>query len=181
MVFFRCWFLALFLCALAKAEQPIRNNLAPGVPRGVTPLGALPRWTKSSGYIFSGTVLSVEHITAEGATGIAATQITFQVENAVRGARDGQKLKIKEWAGLWQSGERYRPGERVALFLYPPSKLGFTSPVGGRSGRFRVDSSSRVMVEPARRRLFPTLTPLSGKQTIRLAWDEFARAIGDEK
>ena len=57
-------------------------------------------------------------------------------------------VEIKEWAGLWQSGERYRPGERVLLFLYPPSRLGLTSPVANRAGRFEVDRAGRVTLKP---------------------------------
>ena len=34
------------------------------------------------------------------------------------------------------------------LFLYPPSKVGLTSPVGGGAGRFRVDPQGNVIVEP---------------------------------
>jgi len=34
----------------------------------------------------------------------------------------------------------------VLLFLYPNSKLGLTSPVGGALGRYRVDNAGRVLV-----------------------------------
>jgi len=73
-------------------------------------------------------------------------RITFRVEQAIRGVRTGQMLVIREWAGLWESGERYRTGERVLLFLYSPSKLGLTSPVGGPLGRFAMDSNGRVIL-----------------------------------
>ncbi len=39
----------------------------------------------------------------------------------MRGTAPGQSLTIHEWAGLWLSGERYRVGERVLLFLYSPA------------------------------------------------------------
>ena len=74
-------------------------------------------------------------------------QITFRVEQAIRGVRNGQVLAIREWAGLWNSGDRYRPGERLLLFLYKPSKFGLTSPVGGPMGRFPVDSGGNVILE----------------------------------
>ena len=35
----------------------------------------------------------------------------------------------------------YRVGEEVVLFLYPPSSVGFTSPVGGEQGKFIVRRS----------------------------------------
>ena len=115
------------------------------MPRPLPPGAYLPPHTtvQSAGMIFSGTVLKVEHVRAAGFPGI--TQITFRVESAVRGARKGQSVTIREWAGLWNSGERYRIGERVLLFLYPRSKLGLTSPVGGPSGRYEVDQAGRVL------------------------------------
>ncbi len=68
----------------------------------------------------------------------------------MRGVRTGQTLAIREWAGLWESGERYRRGERVLLFLYPPSKLGLTSPVAGPLGRFRIGPDGHIVVDPKR-------------------------------
>ena len=105
---------------------------------------------RGSGYIFSGTVKSIERIAPRDRSSVAVMRVTFQVEEAIRGVKKGQLLVIREWAGLWQAGERYRPGERVMLFLYPPSKLGLTSPVGGGAGRFRVDPQGNVVGEPRR-------------------------------
>lgn len=105
--------------------------------------------TQSSGYIFAGTVKSVERVAPKG-NGVATALISFHVDQAMRGVRTGQTLAIREWAGLWESGERYRPGERVLLFLYPPSKLGLTSPVGGPMGRFRIDPRGQVILNPGR-------------------------------
>jgi hypothetical protein len=48
--------------------------------------------------------------------------------------------------GLWESGERYQNGEHVLLFLYPPSKIGLTSPVGGKLGRFQMDNTGHVLL-----------------------------------
>lgn len=59
----------------------------------------------------------------------------------------GQSLNIREWAGLWAKGERYRTGERVLLFLYPPSRLGLTSPVGGDLGRFEIEPDG-ILLKP---------------------------------
>ncbi len=103
-----------------------------------------------AGYIFAGTVKTVERIAPRGPDSVAVMRITFQVEQGFRGVRTGQRLTVREWAGLWESGERYRPGQRVMLFLYPPSKLGLTSPVGGEAGRFQVDRNGNVEIEPQR-------------------------------
>jgi hypothetical protein len=105
---------------------------------------------RNSGYVFDGTVLSVERLAEMGPDSVPTVQITFRVERAIPGTRRGQVLTIREWAGLWNSGERYRTGERLLLFLYSPSKLGLTSPVGGPLGRFDVDSRGNVVLENGR-------------------------------
>jgi hypothetical protein len=99
---------------------------------------------RSSGLIFSGTAVKIEHLKLARSPGI--TQITFRVESAIRGVRQGHLVKVREWEGLWSTGERYRAGERVLLFLYPNSKLGLTSPVGGALGRYQIDNAGRVLV-----------------------------------
>jgi hypothetical protein len=102
---------------------------------------------RDAGFIFSGTVLSVARDPALSGHA-ASVRTTFKVDRGIRGVRTGEILAIREWAGPWEAGERYRPGEHVFLFLYPPSKLGLTSPVGGQAGRFPVDSGS-VLVGPS--------------------------------
>ena len=120
------------LCAETQLGTPTRN-IAPTRPT-----------VRSSGLIFSGTAVKVEHLKPAGSPGI--TQITFRVDGAIRGVHQAQLVKVREWEGLWNIGERYRAGERVVLFLYPNSKLGLTSPVGGTAGRYRVDNAGRVLV-----------------------------------
>ena len=100
------------------------------------------RITRDAEMVFSGVVTQVQR--SANATG--TTQITFRVESAIRGVRRGQTVTIKEWGGLWNNGERYVTGERVLLFLYPKSKLGLTSPVGGKLGRYAVDPAGRVLI-----------------------------------
>ena len=101
---------------------------------------------RDSGLIFSGTVIKVEHRNSDSSSSLATTSIRFRVDEAIRNVRRGQVIEVKEWGGLWQSGERYHPGERVLLFLYSPSKLGLTSPVGGSSGRFPVNGAGHVLL-----------------------------------
>jgi hypothetical protein len=124
----------LVLTALPLSAEP-KNLLVP----------QLPNWERmavDSGMVFSGVVTLVRR----SATLPGTTQITFRVENAIRGVRRGQIVTIREWSGLWNTGERYVNGERVLLFLYPKSKLGLTSPVGGKLGRYAVDSAGRVLI-----------------------------------
>ena len=132
-------FVVLLLASIAMLSEEL-----PHLPKPVIP--ALPSLTHNAGYIFSGKVKAVERIAPSATDSVPVMRITFQVEKGFRGVRSGQELVIREWASLWRSGERYRPGERVMLFLYPPSKLGLTSPVGGELGRFGIDPGGRVII-----------------------------------
>jgi len=132
--------LALLLLVCSAAAAPPRAVVHPIPPR-------LPL-IRSAGYVFLGTVMDVERLTPSQPNAVATMRITFRVEQAVQGVRAGQTLEIHEWAGLWLAGERYRKGERVALFLYHPSRVGLTSPVGGPLGRFAVDSAGQIILQP---------------------------------
>lgn len=151
MAFSLRWLLALGM-TLSPAAQflPCASAQEPLAVHSPLPVSSLRRLIRSSGYIFDGTVLSVEREAESDSGSLGAVQITFRVEQAIRGVRTGQVLNIREWAGLWNSGERYRSGERLLLFLYTPSKLGLTSPVGGPLGRFAVDSSGNAIFDNAR-------------------------------
>jgi hypothetical protein len=90
-------------------------------------------------------------------------QITFHVDEGLRGVKTGQSLTIREWDGLWHFGERYRPGERVFLFLYQPSRLGLTSTVGGTMGRFAIDELGQAVLTPAQLSLLSRSTNVNEK------------------
>jgi hypothetical protein len=136
-----------------------------------------PQFARAAGMIFSGTVTKVEPRPATPASGHAVTTvaITFHVENAIRGATPGQELTISQWIGAWSSGQRYRVGERVLLFLYPPSKLGLTSCVGGAMGHFVVDPQGRVLLTAQHLAAFRTDSVLGGKS--RVYFSDFALAV----
>jgi len=91
----------------------------------------------------------------------------------MRGAAPGQSLTIHEWAGLWSSGERYRVGERVLLFLYSPGKLGLTSPVAGAMGRFAIDSRGRIVISA--QHLAALGSVLGGKAVV--PYGDFVEAV----
>jgi hypothetical protein len=152
--------LALFLVPQfllsAVAQNPLANRVLPSAANS-------RQMNQHSGYIFDGTVLSVERVAESESDSVPTVQITFRVERAIRGTRRGQVLTIREWAGLWNSGERYRTGERLLLFLYNPSKLGLTSPVGGPLGRYAVDSGGNVSVDNGRLTAL-SLDPVSQSQ-----------------
>ena len=136
----------------ASAQEPPTGHSPP-------PISSLRMLIRNSGYIFDGTVLSVERVGGADPGSLGTVQVTFRVERAIRGVRNQQMLAIHEWAGLWNSGERYHPGERLLLFFYSPGKLGLTSPVAGPLGRFVVDAGGNAVFDNAR------LAALSSGQT----------------
>jgi hypothetical protein len=111
---------------------------------------SLQQMTRSAGYIFAGKVVAVEREAATRPNNVATVRITFRVEHGIRGVHRGQTLTIREWAGLLESGEHYRPGEPVLLFLYPPSKLELTSAIGGASGHFAINGNSQIVLAQER-------------------------------
>ena len=157
---------------LPIVDPPVRRpvNYAP-LPGTID----LPALTRAAGTIFSGTVTAIaRHPAASGQT-VETVAITFHVENAIRGATPGEYLTISQWIGLWSGGQRYRLGEHVLLFLYPPSKLGLTSCVAGGMGRLPIDAWGRVLLSAQHLAAFRADPVLGGKS--RLRFSDFALAV----
>jgi hypothetical protein len=185
----------LLLIAVLMLAPALSQNAAPNftVSRFPLPLPApirfpnlgFPSLTRAAGMIFSGTVTGIEHrvghYRAGDYDGHPETEnpdsiaITFHVENAILGVNPGEYLTIRQWTGVWSSGQRYRVGERLLLFLYPPSKLGLTSCVGGGLGRFDVDPRGRVWLSALHRSAFRKDPILGGKS--QASFDDFALAV----
>jgi hypothetical protein len=142
------------------------------VPR--SPIG-FPQIARPAGMVFSGTVTAIARRPATHGQAIETVAITFHVEQAIRGATPGEDLTITQWMGLWSSGQRYRIGERLMLFLYPPSKLGLTSSVGGGLGRFAVDPVGRVLLTAQHLSAFRQDAVVGGKSRISVR--DFALAV----
>lgn len=113
-----------------------------------------PQWrqlSRRAGLIFAGTLLAAEAPTAAtdratpGAT--RAVQLSFRVDRAIAGVDRGQILTVHEWAGAWSMHRPMSKGEHILIFLYPPSRLGFTSPVGGSLGQVALDPRGKNVVE----------------------------------
>jgi hypothetical protein len=158
--------------------RPGRLPLFPGSPRQspvVPGTIAFDGIVGAAGIIFSGRVTSIGRILLPSGDGPSSTTVTFQVDRAIRGIPPGQDFTIHEWAGLWNRGERYHVGEHVMLFLYPPSKLGLTSPVAGAMGRFTLDSGGRVLMDAQHSVSFAT-DPILGKKTV-VRYAEFVVAV----
>jgi hypothetical protein len=119
-------FLLAAPCLLAQTTLP---QLSSGL--------SLDKLARPAGMIFSGTVKNIERISSKDGEP-ASVRITFRADEAVRGCSAGDTIVIKEWAGLWVQGDRYREGQKLFLFLYPPSPAGLTSPVAGDLGKFHL-------------------------------------------
>jgi len=164
----RCLLLSLFpLFPMSAQERPARP--LPQAPN-------LQQVTRRAGMIFAGTVSSIAPIRATGQQQVESVEISVQVEQAIRGVRVGQILTIREWAGLWPSGERYRIGERLVPFLHSPSSIGLTSPVGGSAGRYAIDRDGRVLLNRVRQRMAPD-SRLGMDDVRQIGLHDFTRAV----
>jgi hypothetical protein len=163
----------------AVIDQPGVQALPPRLPISPpgTPWGPIgfPALSRAAGTIFSGTVTAILRRPATRGSAVETVAITFHIENAIRGATAGQNLTISQWIALWSGGQRYRVGEHVLLFLYPPSKLGLTSCVGGALGRFIIDPRGRVLLSAQHLSAFRTDPVLGGKS--RVSFSDFALAV----
>ena len=105
-----------------------------------------PHWQKLSrraGLIFTGTVLSSQMQSARTDRPIPSLALRFRVDHAIAGVTSGETLTIHEWIGARSLHPPMRPGDRLLLFLYPPSSLGLTSPIGGAQGQIQLDATGK--------------------------------------
>jgi len=159
-----------------RIVPPFRTPLPPfRAPLPPLRVVGFPQFVRAAGTIFSGTVTKIERRPATAGQSVETVAVTFRIENALRGAMPGQDLTITQGIGLWSSGQRYREGEKVLLFLYPVSKLGLTSCVGGTLGRFAVDRSGWVLLTAQHTAAFGRDPVLGGKSRARFG--DFALAV----
>ena len=74
--------------------------------------------TLRSGYVFSGTVKSVERVAPRTKDGVAVMRISFHVNQGLRGTRTGQMLVIREVGGVvagWRPLSSWRARDAVSL------------------------------------------------------------------
>jgi hypothetical protein len=123
-----------------------------------------PQWkqlSRRAGMIFAGTVLTATPLAAatlsvttqiaapDRAVPVAvpgttpAVQLSFRVDLPIAGVEQGQILTIREWAGAWSMHRPMSSGQHILIFLYPLSRLGFTSPVGGALGQVALDPTGK--------------------------------------
>ena len=140
------------LCALLSWPPSVSAQTGRNTAR--LPADHFRQIVRQAGLIFEGTVTAIEREAGSGK--IPQTyRITFRVRQGLRGVRSGATLTIREWAGLWEGGlgasasarrPRYRVGEHSVLFLYPASRAGLTSPVGGTRGKLAVNRAGLVVL-----------------------------------
>lgn len=111
-----------------------------------------PQWkllSQRAGMVFTGTVLGAGTQAVGTDRGIPAIELNFRVDRPIAGVERGQVITIHEWAGAASRHRALRSGEHLLLFLYPPSRLGLTSPVGGPLGQIALDASGESVAAPA--------------------------------
>ena len=141
-----------------------------------------PHWeqlSRRAGMIFAGTVLSASQParcrnTPDGRDAAcpvslapipdasAATELRFRVDFPIAGVEPSKTLTIHEWTGALDRQRPLHPGDRVLLFLYPPSRLGLTSPIGGHQGQIWLDSTGQRV-----KKNDPSSRPITVKQLAR--------------
>jgi hypothetical protein len=152
---------SFYLSPNASAQQSDQVNLDQVTADQATAARVLgAQWKQMSrraGIIFTGTVLAgdlpvptTDEFTSTPAT-IPATlstiHVSFRVDRGIVGVESGQLLTIHEWGGSSSVHRPMNTGQHVLLFLYSPSRLGFTSPVGGASGEVLLDASGKNVAE----------------------------------
>jgi len=136
----------LILCPSSAFAAPPSDEAAAARVLG-------PQWkqlSRRAGIIFAGTLVS------SGATlnkdqeaqpmfgpGANVLELRFRVDRPIAGVEPSQFLTIREWTGALSRQRPLHQGDRILLFLYPPSRLGLTSPVGGAQGQIRLDPSGQ--------------------------------------
>lgn len=147
MSFFRWAVMTAVLMGVAGAQTVVRRptlgTVVDGVPAypapGVTGEAVLEEMAGRAAVIFVGTVTEVRM--PEDGGGIVVVE--FAVSDAVRGVADGA-YELREWAGLWRDGARYRVGDRRLMLLHAPGPGGLSSPVDGMDGVIPVGPAGGV-------------------------------------
>jgi hypothetical protein len=122
--------LVFTLAALGQATTSTIDDRA--TPQDV--VTALHQMADKAGVIFVGRVTEVHPKDGAGvASGVV--EVTFEVDQAIRGCTAGSPYVLREWAGLWEGDDqRYRVGQRLLMLLHTPNAAGMSSPVDRMDG-----------------------------------------------
>ncbi len=126
------WLLRVAVVWATVGALGLGQSVATAPPQTVE--DALHEMSDAAGVIFAGQVMSVKVVQGSmGAPGVV--EVTFRVDQAVRGCSAGGTYVLREWQGLWAGGNaRYRVGQRLLMLLRSPGAAGLSSPVGGMDG-----------------------------------------------
>lgn len=97
------------------------------------------------GFAFAGECIRVKS-GKDPQTGAIATWFTFRVHEPLYGEFD-ETFVIKQFGGqdddtaVAMQAATYEEGQHLILFVYPPSRSGFTSAIGLTQGRFLITSA----------------------------------------
>jgi hypothetical protein len=140
--------------------------------------------------IFAGTVLTAaaQGVTTQSAAPdravpavvpgtTPAVQLSFRVDLPIAGVERGQILTIHEWAGAWSMHRPMRSGQHILIFLYPLSRLGFTSPVGGSLGQVALDPTGKNLSNHEQKPPAPIGAQNESADTRNVSVVQLARAI----
>lgn len=110
---------------------------------------SLQDMVERAGIIVSGRVVDVRQGGHPDYPHVTVTYVTVEIEESFKGlSADRRRFTFMQFGGqgLTRVPElpSYRQGERVILFLYPKSRYGFTSPVGGIQGKLSVQPDPRT-------------------------------------
>lgn len=127
--------------------------------------------SRRAGMIFAGTVLTstppATTMDRVVPAAVPAVQLSFRVDRAIAGVKRGQVLTIHEWTGAWSMHRPMRRGQHILVFLYPPSRLGLTSPVGGSLGQVALDAGGNNVAKEAQKWSAPGIGTVSVIQLER--------------
>ncbi len=135
--------IVLFISLICAIHQP-------SYATKVKPLN-LKSITKNAHVIFEGECVEVRS-GEDPETGLMATWYTFRIKSGLKG-KLGDEFTFKQFGGT--DGDitvhvptvTYQVGEKVVLFLYGKSEIGFSSCVGMNQGKFYVKKNEESDVE----------------------------------
>jgi hypothetical protein len=180
-------------CALVVGLVCLSNFAAAQSDQVIAERVLGPQWkqlSRRAGMIFAGTVLTLatQGVTTQSATPdravpavvpgtTPAVQLSFRVDLPIAGVERGQILTIHEWTGAWSMHRPMRSGQHILIFLYPLSRLGFTSPVGGSLGQVALDPTGKNVSNHEQKPPAPIGAQNESADTRNVSVVQLARAI----
>ncbi len=136
----KVWLVVVVLAGWRANGQGISapgSNGFKGGNSAVVPADARAGLTDMAGraaVVFAGHVTRVDQVDGAG-----YVDVTFKVDEAVKGCGKLGIYVVREWAGLWRDNvNRYRVGERLLMLLSGRGRSGMSAPLDGGTGRIPI-------------------------------------------